>query len=75
MPVKFTVNTRAFSSDAPPRTPLLWVIREGDQAGPAPSSGCGARVVRRLPAWCTSTANALFFLSDPNCPRSRAPVR
>src|SRR5438045_8124175 len=28
MPVQFTVNTRAFSSDAPLQTPLLWVIRE-----------------------------------------------
>src|SRR5205814_10038778 len=29
MPTNFTVNGRAASTDAPPATPLLWVIREG----------------------------------------------
>jgi len=29
MAINFTVNGKAASSDAPPRTPLLWVIREG----------------------------------------------
>jgi len=29
MPTTFTVNGRAASTDAPPATPLLWVIREG----------------------------------------------
>src|SRR5213592_2949690 len=28
MPVSFTVNSKAARSDAPPYTPLLWVIRE-----------------------------------------------
>jgi isoquinoline 1-oxidoreductase alpha subunit len=28
MPVNFTVNSKAARSDAPPTTPLLWVIRE-----------------------------------------------
>ena len=28
MPVSFTVNSKAAKSDAPPHTPLLWVIRE-----------------------------------------------
>ena len=28
MTVSFTVNSKAARSDAPPRTPLLWVIRE-----------------------------------------------
>ena len=28
MPVNFTVNAKAATSDAPPYTPLLWVIRE-----------------------------------------------
>src|SRR3989441_13279305 len=28
MTVSFTVNNKAARSDAPPRTPLLWVIRE-----------------------------------------------
>ena len=41
MPVKFTVNTRAFSSDAPPRTPLLWVIREEIKLT-GTKFGCGA---------------------------------
>ena len=29
MNIDFTVNGKAASSDAPPATPLLWVIREG----------------------------------------------
>jgi isoquinoline 1-oxidoreductase alpha subunit len=29
MAINFTVNGKAASSDAPPATPLLWVIREG----------------------------------------------
>src|SRR6516162_5769940 len=29
MSIDFTVNGKAASSDAPPATPLLWVIREG----------------------------------------------
>ena len=29
MPIGFTVNGKAASTDAPPATPLLWVIREG----------------------------------------------
>ena len=41
MPVKFTVNTRTFSSDAPPRTPLLWVIREEIKLT-GTKFGCGA---------------------------------
>ena len=28
MPISFTVNARPETSDAPPHTPLLWVIRE-----------------------------------------------
>ena len=28
MPVSFTMNAKAATSDAPPYTPLLWVIRE-----------------------------------------------
>jgi len=29
MTIQFTVNGKAASTDAPPQTPLLWVIREG----------------------------------------------
>ena len=29
MATNFTVNGKAASTDAPPATPLLWVIREG----------------------------------------------
>jgi hypothetical protein len=29
MGINFTVNGKAASTDAPPATPLLWVIREG----------------------------------------------
>jgi len=28
MPISFTVNGQAASSDAPPATPLLWIVRE-----------------------------------------------
>jgi isoquinoline 1-oxidoreductase alpha subunit len=41
MPVTFTVNTRAFTSDAPPQTPLLWVIREQLKLT-GTKFGCGA---------------------------------
>jgi isoquinoline 1-oxidoreductase alpha subunit len=41
MPFKFTVNTRAFTSDAPPQTPLLWVIREQLKLT-GTKFGCGA---------------------------------
>ena len=41
MPVKFTVNTRTFTSDAPPQTPLLWVIREQLKLT-GTKFGCGA---------------------------------
>ena len=41
MPVKFTVNTRAFTSDAPPQTPLLWIIREQLKLT-GTKFGCGA---------------------------------
>ena len=41
MPIKFTVNTRAFTSDAPPQTPLLWIIREQLKLT-GTKFGCGA---------------------------------
>jgi len=41
MPVQFTVNTRAFHSDAPSQTPLLWVIRE-ELKLTGTKFGCGA---------------------------------
>jgi isoquinoline 1-oxidoreductase subunit alpha len=41
MAINFTVNGRAATSDAPPRTPLLWVIREQLQLT-GTKFGCGA---------------------------------
>src|SRR5215216_612707 len=41
MAISFTVNGRAATSDAPPRTPLLWVIREQLQLT-GTKFGCGA---------------------------------
>jgi isoquinoline 1-oxidoreductase alpha subunit len=41
MPVQFTVNTKPFHSDAPPQTPLLWVIRE-ELKLTGTKFGCGA---------------------------------
>ena len=41
MPVQFSVNARAFTSDAPPQTPLLWVIREQLKLT-GTKFGCGA---------------------------------
>ena len=29
MAIDFTVNGKAASTEAPPQTPLLWVLREG----------------------------------------------
>ena len=55
MATNFTVNDKAASTDAPPTTPLLWVIREGLKlTGPssAAAPACAA------PARCTSTASA-----------------
>ena len=41
MPVQFRVNAKAFTSDAPPQTPLLWVIREQLKLT-GTKFGCGA---------------------------------
>ena len=41
MGIQFTVNGAAASSDAPPQTPLLWVIREGLKLT-GTKFGCGA---------------------------------
>jgi isoquinoline 1-oxidoreductase alpha subunit len=41
MAINFTVNGRAATSDAPPRTPLLWVIREQLKLT-GTKYGCGA---------------------------------
>jgi isoquinoline 1-oxidoreductase alpha subunit len=41
MAINFTVNGRAAASDAPPHTPLLWVIREQLQLT-GTKFGCGA---------------------------------
>jgi len=39
--IQFTINGRQASSDAPPATPLLWVIREGLKLS-GTKYGCGA---------------------------------
>ena len=39
--IQFTINGREASSDAPPATPLLWVIREGLKLS-GTKYGCGA---------------------------------
>jgi len=41
MPIAFQINGRGVSSDAPPHTPLLWVIRE-DIKLTGTKFGCGA---------------------------------
>jgi len=41
MPVSFTVNAKPVTSDAPERTPLLWVIRE-ELKLTGTKFGCGA---------------------------------
>jgi isoquinoline 1-oxidoreductase alpha subunit len=41
MPIRFTVNSKPAISDAPPQTPLLWVIRE-DLKLTGTKFGCGA---------------------------------
>ena len=41
MTVSFKINGQAVSSDAPPQTPLLWVIREGLKLT-GTKFGCGA---------------------------------
>src|SRR3984893_18825905 len=41
MPTAFQINGRGVSSDAPPHTPLLWVIRE-DIKLTGTKFGCGA---------------------------------
>ena len=41
MPITFRINGQGVSSDAPPQTPLLWIIRE--QVKPMGTKfGCGA---------------------------------
>ena len=41
MPISFTLNDESVSTDAPPETPLLWVIREGLKLT-GTKYGCGA---------------------------------
>ena len=41
MPISFNLNNDAVSTDAPPQTPLLWVIRE-DVKLTGTKFGCGA---------------------------------
>ena len=41
MAINFTVNGKAASTDAPPNTPLLWVLREGLKLT-GTKFGCGA---------------------------------
>jgi isoquinoline 1-oxidoreductase alpha subunit len=41
MPITFRINGRAVSSDAPPQTPLLWIIREQVKLM-GTKFGCGA---------------------------------
>ena len=41
MPVRFTVNAKQFSSDAPEDTPLLWIVREQLKLT-GTKFGCGA---------------------------------
>ena len=41
MPIMFRINGQAVSSDAPPQTPLLWVIREQVKLM-GTKFGCGA---------------------------------
>jgi isoquinoline 1-oxidoreductase alpha subunit len=41
MAIRFTVNSKPATSDAPPQTPLLWVIRE-DLKLTGTKFGCGA---------------------------------
>ena len=49
MTVSFTVNSKAATSDAPPHTPLLWVIREQLKLT-GTKFGCGTypRIVRAV---------------------------
>ena len=39
--IRFTINGKTESTDAPPATPLLWVIREGLKLS-GTKFGCGA---------------------------------
>jgi len=41
MPISFRLNDKSVSTDAPPETPLLWVIREGLKLT-GTKFGCGA---------------------------------
>ena len=41
MPITFRINGKAVSSEAPPQTPLLWIIREQVKLM-GTKFGCGA---------------------------------
>ena len=63
MVTNFTVNGRAATTDAPPHTALLWVIREGLKlTGTKFGCGTGLCGVRRL--YCPYRRQARLFLSD-----------
>ena len=47
-----TINGQSYFADAPPDTPLLWVIRE-ELGSPAPSTAAASACA--VPARCTST--------------------
>jgi hypothetical protein len=67
MATEFRINGQAGSSDAPPQTPLLCVIRE--QLKLARNSATVPACVGR--AWSTLTANA-HFLVKQRFPKSLA---
>jgi hypothetical protein len=52
MIVHFTVNGSPVEADAPPETPLLWVLRQGNCLAHA----LAAEPDYAAPAWCISTA-------------------
>ena len=57
-----TINGQSYFVDAPPDTPLLWVIRE-DLRLTGTKYGCGVRPVRQLQSAHRRAGGA--FLLDP----------
>ena len=70
MATNFTVNGKAATTDAPPATPLLWVIREGLKLT-GTKFGCGTGLCGACMVHIDGSARTPARLRFPTSPASR----